>query len=120
MAEFKNVILEAARLCDHYFNEKGGCDSCPLEDLHCDNIFRLNENELVEYEDIVIGFSRNHPQPIYPTYRELIRSMLGANDEHEIEDILDKRIPEDAAKKFGIVPINECGLTKYVEGSEWR
>lgn len=119
--EFQKVILEAARLCDHYFNENGGCDNCPLEMFHCDNIFRLDENELAEYEDIVMEFSRNYPRPIYPTYRELIRSMLGENDEHEIENILDKRIPENTAKKFGIVPINECGLSKYVDGSsEWR
>lgn len=120
MADFKKVILEANRLCDYYFDH-GGCDSCPLSNYKCDNIFRLDENELVEYEDIVMEFSRNYPRPIYPTYRELIRSMLGENDEHEIENILDKRIPEDTAKKFGIVPINECGLSKYVdESSEWR
>ena len=119
--EFRELIKEFDRMCAHYEDPK---ENPFFKETLCEDWEEWYMNGAYEpekFEEIVMKWVQKHPRPIYPTFRELIRSMIGVNDEREIEEVLDSRIPDEAAEKFGIVPINECGLNKYTdESSEWR
>lgn len=124
MGNFVEVNEKFKEICDHYFNDSG-CQSCPL----VDNCYDPPENPQ-KVEEIVMNWK---PANIYPTIFELIQYMAGylparKDGKHWYEvplnELTRNRIPEEIAKKFGIMPINACGLNKYVDDdemeSEWR
>ena len=119
---FKETVEEFDRMCEFYDDETENpfyeeTNSDDWEDWWMWGIYHT-EN----FSEIVERFSREHPKPIYPTIGELVHYI--ASDLYDAygyhwDKIKDIRIPEEVAKDFGIMPINECGLTKYKE-SEWR
>ena len=117
MAEFKKVIEEWRRMCGS-FDEN--CNKCPL--------LKYCNPETKAFEDIVMTWSKENPPEIYPTLNDVLTSIinfystkLNTNNIQLFFDLYkDKQIPKELAEKFGILPINMCGLNKYVEDSEWR
>ena len=123
MASFVEVTEKFKKICDYYFNTDG-CDNCPL----VNNCYDVPANPK-KVEEIVMRWQPN----IYPTILELIRYIaeyLPAREDGKrwydvpLSELVHNRLPEEVAKKFAIMPINACGLNKYVEeddiGSEWR
>ena len=81
------------------------------------------------FQEIVKAWSDANPRPIYPSFRELIQYMCDISGRPDLytklpaAELLDAEVPPQAAEQYGLMPLNECGLTKYVEGdmeSEWR
>lgn len=113
--EFHFVIEEFNRMCSSISN----CQKdCPFnERCKNDEIYDMIIENPEEFEDFVMTWSKEHPKPIYPTYGEVLNAMLECENHQAIHmdpEIFNKRISEEVAKKFNIMPINECGLTKYV------
>jgi hypothetical protein len=123
MAEFVKVINKAKEICDYYYNTEG-CKRCPLGGKYCCD-FPKNPKEV---EDIVLSWEKK----VYPTILEVVRYITQDLPLEEgqrwydipLNQLVNYRIPEKTAKEFNIMPINECGLTKYVDDeemeSEWR
>lgn len=113
--EFHFVIDEFNRMCNSIRDCQKHCpfyERCKVNDTE---YFVFSNPE--EFEKLVVAWSKEHPKPIYPTYGEVINAMLGFEDHQAIHmdpEIFNKEISEEVAKKFNIMPINECGLTKYV------
>ena len=110
--DFVKVMREQQRMCETI----GKCDNCPLNDFHCGPDSCENEDELREYQEIVMTWAReNEP---YPTVRELfeyIRDAMGYEDTVSFSDIADRYIPPRVAQDLGLTPIS----TKYARG-EWE
>ena len=125
--DFQTLNTTFDRMCRFYEDEPTECPFYTItgseewEDWYMHGAF-----EPEEFEHVVTEWAKEHPIPIYPTFLELIHyivnhgedtSLIGLN----IDELLDRRIPDAAAEELGLVPINECGLTKYCEDeSEWR
>lgn len=113
--EFHFVIKEFNRMCGLIYNCQKDCpfyEKCKDDEI-CDMIIENPE----EFEDFVMTWSKKNPKPVYPTYGEVLNAMLALEDHQPIHmdsEIFNKEISEEVAKKFNIMPINECGLTKYV------
>lgn len=129
MAEFKDVIRNWNNVCHTYFDDEHGCMHCPLK-KGCDPM-AMTDEELEEAEKIVMKYQA----PIYPKLIDLIHyiavRMPPRNDGKEwardipLYELVQEHIPDEVAEELGLVPINECGLTKYLdkdelEVSEWR
>ena len=132
MAEFKEVVKKWREMCDYHFNDDNGCKNCPLENSLCDPTV-MTQEELEKAEEIVMNY--NYEVPVYPTILELVHyiaNRLPAREDgrdwaHDIpiSELVMERIPYEVAEEFNLIPINECGLHKYVENedippSEWR
>ena len=126
MAEFKKVMEEYRRMCKSFADES--CDKCPLNTKEfgfCDDVESM---DLDEFEDIVMTWSKENPPEIYPTLEDIFTDIINFYDTNlttrDIQLFYDiygnKQIPKELAEKFGILPINMCGLNKYVDESEWR
>lgn len=119
--EYQQLNKEFSRMSRYYADKPYECPfykitgSSEWEDWYLHGAF-----EPSEFEDVVTEWSKQHPRPIYPTFWELIQWIVDhSNDpllkELEIHELLDERVPDAAAEELGIVPINECDLTKYSE-----
>ena len=126
MAEFKKVMEECRRMCDSI---KGGCTGCELYKDGYANCNPSDNVDLDEFEDIVMTWSKENPPEVYPTLDDIFTDIINFYDTklttRDIQLFYDiygnKQIPKELAEKYGILPINMCGLNKYVdEESEWR
>ena len=112
--EFQFVIKEFNRMCSSIYDCQ---EDCPFyERCKSDEIYDIIIENPEEFENLVMTWSKEHPKPVYPTYGEVINAMLGFEDHQAIHmdpEIFNKEISEEVAKKFNIMPINLCGLTKY-------
>lgn len=122
MAEFQEVMRQAARMCRAHEE----CDSCPIraemDDLgeKCPFCGALDAAAI---ERKIMGWAKEHPEPVYPTWKEwqdtnfpnndaLMRPCIFESEEYfecklEIgcEKCMNKPIPADIAEKLGIKPI---------------
>lgn len=102
MSEFVEVMKELGRLCENY-----SCGlECPMY-KECENIAQCattDRYKIIEY--IVITWAKEHPEPVYPTFREWLVDIGIINETDGDSDIADsltlKRIPEKLAKKLAI------------------
>lgn len=112
MAEFQMIIKDLERLCDTYRSlGKCGTDECPL---YCENLcyarqmVHVHGDDAGGLEDVVMKWAEEHPEPVYPTFREWLISIgiIGQMSTHSV--IADKLamtpIPADIAEKLGIEP----------------
>jgi hypothetical protein len=118
------------RECVKIWNRMCGsvdCGECPVGKYGCNPM--ETADHLDEVEKALIEWDKEHPEKIYPTILEVLRYIAmhiqnGTN--LPLNELVKLRMPEEVAKEFGIVPINECGLSKYVledeeeVKSEWR
>ena len=104
--DFVEVIRAQQRMCETV----GDCENCPMNHFHCWPNGCENEEELREYEECVMNWAHNYPEPIYPTIRELVNYIMNKIPGESVS--YETRIPANIAKEFNILPINEGTLTK--------
>lgn len=120
MAEFAEVMRQAQKICDTY-----KCDDCPMVD-HVDMCGLIHSKYrkagfLLEFEQIVMQWAKEHPEPQYPTWEEWHKenfpnasanftpctfastSELGCAKTN-CRACRSRPIPADIAKKLGIRP----------------
>ena len=120
MAEFREVIRQAHRMCDTY-----DCDHCPLtyESVLCAlaSDKDLTYAVIKKFESKVMQWAKEHPEPQYPTWAEWHKenfpnasaifapctfastSELGCAKTN-CRACKSRSIPADIAKKLGIRP----------------
>ena len=121
MSEFIEVMRQAKRMCEA-FND-GDCRECPIGDadeLEC-GITVTSWMDCEEVERRVMQWAAEHPEPVYPTWREWQNSMFpdagryilpcefGSYDrfkcsETPCDKCMKRQIPADIAEKLGIKP----------------
>ena len=126
MAEFKKVMEEYRRMCDSFGEDCDKCPLCGIEDIPLCN--PTDNLDLEDFEEAVMTWSKENPPEIYPTLEDIFADIINFYDTklttRDIQLFYDiygnKQIPKELAEKYGILPINMCGLNKYVDESEWR
>lgn len=117
MAEFLEVIKQANRLCKAYVD----CSDCTLGSSSigcapiCDECY--TDAALKEFEQTVMQWAKEHPEPRYPTWEEWYKesfpnSISGVHpcDFIRCDEFLgcdackDQPIPAGIAKKLGVSP----------------
>lgn len=111
MAEFKEVLKQFDRMC----KAPAGCCDCPLHDPDgvsnkCSIVAFMNDPSNIETK--VMDWAAEHPEPVYPTWREYIYDycvkqnpdLRGCNDYQFVAVFMGQRIPADIAKKLGLKP----------------
>lgn len=109
MAEFKEVMKQYRRMCKSYPQ----CDGCPFKTelgCNCQPDSLIEEEDFDIWETTVMNWARNHPEPVYPTIRELVNYIMNKIPGESVS--YETRIPANIAKEFNILPINEGTLTK--------
>ena len=123
MAEFQEVMKQAARMCAQHGNSCEGCPvyddgiECPLEGPP--ESWKLRR--FAECERIVMGWAAANPEPRYPTWLEwwkdnfpnadavLNPCAFGPIGKHQCDaqckTCLTEPIPADIAEKLGVKPI---------------
>ena len=109
MAEFKEVMKQYKRMCKSYPD----CADCPFKaelGWDCQPDALIEEEDMDIWETTVMDWARNHPEPVYPTIRELVNYIMNKIPGDSVS--YETRIPANIAKEFNILPINEGTLTK--------
>jgi hypothetical protein len=126
VAEFQVVAKELERMCNTIHAVSGKCctDECPLycEDLcYAQAMVHVHGDEACNLEKVVMSWAVEHPEPVYPTWLEWMKSigiipyMMGLVTAREedgtfcdghvnITEKALKPIPADIAQKLGIEP----------------
>ena len=110
MAEYNDVIKQFKRMC-RYYNNRATQNDCPLyckghgcNISHC----RLLAFDDKKFQNVVMAWAAEHPEPIYPTWREWLlanRIIVDADSDYAAGLLMRrKRIPADIAEKLGIEP----------------
>lgn len=71
-------------------------------------------------EEIVTEWLKNHPEPQYPTFLEVIQDLISEHPELKqvnINDLMCYNVPPEGAERWGIAPINLEDINEYVK--EW-
>ena len=124
MAEFKEVMTEAKRMC----NSKEFCKDCDFnkDERLCKMVAGFDEvSFLEEFESIVMKWAEEHPRKRYPTWREWSGMIVSELKNPQLlfpcrfvdckKDNncdcrcyrLDEEIPEDFAIKANIQPLEK-------------
>jgi len=102
MADFVKVMNKFNKMCSN------GCENCDL--VNCIDEARIDPEN---FERTVMRWQ----EPIYPTIFEVLQTIAdeipnGRN--MPLHELIKHNFPANKAKEFGIMPLNVCGLTKYV------
>ena len=122
MAKFIEVMEQAKRMCESFSD--GHCSKCPIGNadvLEC-GIMVTSEMDCEDVERRVMQWAAEHPEPVYPTWREWQNSVFpdaeiditpctfGSRDrlncflEKTCSTCKEQQIPADIAEKLGIKP----------------
>lgn len=121
MSEFTDVMRQAKRMCESFSD--GHCSECPIGNanaLEC-GITVTSEMDCEEVERRVMQWAKEHPDPVYPTWREWQHSMFpyayapirpcefGSRNRFKCDgkacsECMEQQIPADIAEKLGIKP----------------
>ena len=121
MAQFSEVMKQAKRMCKAFSD--GHCSECPIGDakmIEC-GITVTSGMDCEEVERRVMQWAAEHPEQVYPTWREWQDSTFpdadadmspceyGRRDRFNCDDktcaeCLLEQIPADIAEKLGIKP----------------
>ena len=124
MAKFTEVMRQARRMCESFSD--GHCSECPIGNakvLEC-GITVTSWMDCEEVERRVMQWAAEHPDPVYPTWREWQNSTFpdahkfikpcefGRRDQFNCTgktciECMEQQIPADIAEKLGIKP-KEC------------
>lgn len=122
MAEFTEVIKQAQRMHYAHASDNDRCPDCPLdcEDGAC--MLDLNRSfDLREVESRIMDWAKEHPAPMYPTWKEWQDSMFPNADARirpclfvpknpveciymKCSECVNRPIPAEIAEKLGIKP----------------
>ena len=95
MAEFQEVIKHWGRMLDaHRHGESIAIEASVPADA-------FKDAKLVE--EIVMAWAAEHPEPVYPAWRDWLRDLYG-NPQMTMTDILESPIDPEIAKRLNIVP----------------
>lgn len=119
MADFTEVMRQWGRMCKALWGEEKfakSCDGCEfqskydrgeIEYLPCE----CKPDEMIQYlkdiERVASEWAAEHPEPVYPTWRDyMLRLRLGnlGFDYENDASLLDWNIPADIAEKLDIEP----------------
>ena len=107
MAEYVEVMNQKRRMCNSYVLCSMGC---PLYDTDfCSkNSGEKTNADFLEVERRTMAWAAEHPEPVYPTFREWLIS-IGIIDQMSTHSVIADtlamtRIPADLAQKLGIEP----------------
>jgi len=105
MAEFTEVMRQWGRLCNQHWEESNNlCDNCVISDI-CDTYAWENAENAEAIENAVVAWAKEHPEPVYPTWFEWLKSVGALPMEQTMcHRGLEQPIPADIAKKLGIEP----------------
>ena len=65
MAEFQEMIRQKGRMC----TELNNCNGCPI-DLYFGSCVQINPQNAAKYEELVMKWAKENPEPKYPTWIE--------------------------------------------------
>ena len=101
MAEFQEVMKQRNRMCKKYWTARS-CHGCPIaEEKQAYEGCCLIDLYPKRYEELVLQWAADHPEPVYPTWIEWFNS-LGI-----MAIKADERIPADIAERLGLQPKEE-------------
>lgn len=101
MAEFQEVIKEWERMCN-----TTQCLKCGFYKAVGANVDRCKQfiaDHPTKAEEIIMAWSAEHPEPVYPTWYEFLGDIYPAS----WDLIANKRVPADIAQKLGLEPKEE-------------
>ena len=114
MAEYVNVMEQKRRMCNSYALCSMGC---PLNDIDfCNkNSGEKTNADFPEVEHRVMSWTAEHPEPVYPTWKEWLEEQRvvvhfdsvnakGKKVKWELTNKSNCPIPADIAQKLGIEP----------------
>ena len=113
MAEFVQTMKDWRRMCKAYTtDDESCCDGCPLryiEEHGCGAIFEDDFADVVDWHELerrVVSWAAEHPEPVYPTWREYLMDLILPNSHsgNFATFLLEQYIPADIAQKLGLQP----------------
>ena len=128
MADFVQTMKDWRRMCKAYTTDNDSCcEGCPVVDFHehgCGAIFEMEDStDWKRYADTIKAWAAEHPEPVYPTWREWLIKLGIVSFDMDFRALLDTRpttlantvkayineegskpIPADIAQKLGIEP----------------
>ena len=108
MAEYTDVIKHFKRMCKSITPAKCVYGECPIgREFGCENIGQCRKIALegyVEFDKLVMAWAAAHPEPVYPAWRDWLRSQYPMMEPYTMTGILELPIPADIAEKLGIKP----------------
>ena len=109
MAEYTKVIEQFKRMCWYYSRDKMQ-KSCPMctsyPNCNIGQCRKIAFEKPAHFTVTVMRWAAEHPEPVYPTWGEYIRSITGL-DPVEVNGMrlaLTRTIPADLAEKLGLQP----------------
>ena len=121
MAEFGAVMHDWSRMCKHFWSGDPTvkCSKdCPLNEIWCpcmnEPVMDAGKFDAEKLESVVTEWAAEHPEPVYPTWREwllqqgVIRAGTETRNGFTYQTVADKLFdPIDAktAEKLGIPPV---------------
>lgn len=119
--EFKEFVKGFNRMEEYY--RTNGAEVNPFENAteseYIDDWAMWSVNHPDKAERFVESWVERHPEPIYPTFLDIVNELIGNHTELRginISDLMHLRVPEDTAAAFGITPIQS---EKYIR-SDWQ
>ena len=120
MAQFTEVMRQAKRMCESFSDGCRECPICDVDELEC-GITVTSWMDCEEVERRVMQWAAEHPEPVYPTWREWQNSTFPDAGRYimpcEFESknrfkckektcyqCIAEPIPADIAEKLGIKP----------------
>lgn len=114
MAEYNEVIKQFKRMCWYYSRDKGQ-KSCPICTSYPNcNIGQCRKIAFEQpscFEDIVMAWAAEHPEPVYPTWRDWLetqyhqtRKAVDCGHESINSWMNNTPIPANIAEKLGLQP----------------
>ena len=113
MADFVQTMKDWRRMCKTFTtdDDESCCEGCPIMALEidehgCDAIFSewADKADWEKVEDVIETWAAEHPEPVYPAWRDWLRSQYPMSGPYTMTDILESPIPADIAEKLGIEP----------------
>lgn len=109
MAEFQDVIKHWRRMCNSFGNKaansyKPCMEICPVgANPVCGELSISTQEDVVNFEAVIMKWAAEHPEPVYPTWAEWLTSIGVYPKGWEIyQTPLKREIPADIAQKLGI------------------
>ncbi len=104
MAEYNEVIKQFKRMCKSVTPMKCTRGECPMG---CENIGQCRKvafERPAKFEEQVMTWAAENPEPVYPAWRDWLRSQYPMSGPYTMTDILESPIPADIAQKLGLQP----------------
>ena len=111
MAEFQEVMEWFNRMCWYYHCNRECPMACPMNGVNIPQCRKIAFEEPKETEKTIIAWAAEHPDPVYPTWRDWIETQYfqtrkSVDGGHEPLNtwMNNTHIPADIAEKLGLHP----------------